>query len=458
MSKRVGYTTRRRKGAALVLVCILLGLVCIAVAFSVDVARIQLTQLELQSAADAAARAGAEAMARGVGHPSSSSIMDANVRAEIEMVAALNYAGGDAVDLSLSNDIEFGRTSSGSGGTTFNANTDGSFDMQTDSVRVKSEIATFPLVFGAFVGRDNVVTQQSGAAMIEQRDIVLVLDKSTSMLRLDAGSYPVADYNDNLYQLQDDLFGENDHFYPADDDDDDSSGGSHTEFVTDSSSTFMLSRTQALKLAVLRFRQEIDRSHCREKLGMVSYAKFANVPENAPLAPGPVNILSGLSSHIYDSIVGDGETKSSPSSPYDQHPDERNASALEDESNGYANFDYNYLRMRWAERTNIADGIDKGVQVLFGPGRRSHATPILIVMTDGVHNESGTPEDSATAAIAAHPNLKIYTITFGAGANQSSMQSVANIGRGQHFHAGSVDDLIAAYVQIAKAAGVTLVE
>ena len=58
---------RQRKGAALIMLCLLLGLIFIAIAFSVDVARVQLTQLELQGAADAAARAGAEAMSRGIG-------------------------------------------------------------------------------------------------------------------------------------------------------------------------------------------------------------------------------------------------------------------------------------------------------------------------------------------------------------------------------------------------------
>ena len=60
--------------------------------------------------------------------------------------------------------------------------------------------------------------------------------------------------------------------------------------------------------------------------------------------------------------------------------------------------------------------------------------------------------------MAMHPNLKIYTISLGAGANQASMQVVANIGHGKHYHAANVNDLISAYVELARTSGVTLIE
>ena len=444
---------RRRKGAALIMLCLLLGLIFIAIAFSVDVARVQLTQLELQAAADAAARAGAEAMARGVGDGTSTRSADAAIRAEIAMVAGLNRAGGSAVSLDHAAEIEFGDGIQ-TGGSSFLAAGNGTLANGSNAVRVKTSIDNYPIVFGPFVGGTTVSPNQSGAAMVQERDIVLVLDKSSSMLTLDAGSYSITDYNANLAQLQEDLFLSDDAYHPSGPL---STSSLHTEFVA-SSGTYQLSRMQALKLAVLRFRQEVDRSRGNEQLGLVAYAGFANEPSNAPTAPGTVDIAAGLPAFVYDAIVGDGSTKSDTASPYGQDIDERNAAALEDESNGYDNFDFNYLSMRWAQRTNIADGIEKGVNVLYGPGRRASATPILVVMTDGVHNTSGSPQTSASAAMVAHPNLRICTVTFGTGADQSTMHSIANTGNGYHYHANDVDELITIFTDLATKAGVTLIE
>ena len=114
--------------------------------------------------------------------------------------------------------------------------------------------------------------------------------------------------------------------------------------------------------------------------------------------------------------------------------------------------------MRHKGWTNIVDGIDAGTETLFSGGHRDFATPVLIVLTDGRHTEDGTPEDAAAAAIAAHPNLLIYTITFGDGARQAPMIAVANTGNGRHVHANNVNDLIAVFEDFAKSAGVALVE
>ena len=423
-----------RKGAALILVAFLLGLVFIAVAFSVDVARIQLAEMELQSAADAAARAGAEAMARGVGDSPGTS--DAAVREEINMIVGMNPVQGTNIQLNLADDIEFGETVAGPGGApVFKPTANGQVNELTDSVRVSPSIDSFPIIFGAFVGTNSVNTHQAGAAMVQQRDIVVVLDKSTSMFQRDAGTIDVDDYDHRLRNIEDDLFSENDGRYPE------------TEFV-ESDGELQLTRRQALKLAVAKFRQEIDKSRGNEKLGLVTYSKVADRPSEAKTSPGKIKLDENIPPYIRDQIVGDGVTKGS----------EKNASALEGEETGYANFDFNYLSMRWVGSTHIADGIEKGVEVLFGPGRRPHATPILILMTDGRHNRSGTPEGSATASVTAHPNLRIYTVSFGAGASQDPMKTVASTGRGKHYHANDVTELVNVFAELAQTAGVTLIE
>ena len=437
---------RRRKGAALIMLCLLLGLIFIAIAFSVDVARVQLTQLELQAAADAAARAGAEAMSRGVGDGASNSAADAAIRAEVAMVAGLNRAGGAAVSLNNSTEIEFGDGTQ-TGGSSFLASGGGTLTTGNNAVRVRTSIEDYPIVFAPFVGGATVSPNQSGAAMVQPRDIVLVIDKSASMLTFDAGSYPIADYDTHLVELQEDLF-------RVTDDDDDSTS---KEFQV-SGSNFQLSRIQALKLAVLRFRQAIDQTRGSERLGLVAYSTAADGTNNAPTAPGPVDVTNGLTAYVHDAIAGGGITEDQKANPQNYQLNDENAAALDDESNGYDNFDFNYLGIRWGQGTNVADGIDKGISALFGPGRRNTATPILIVMTDGAHNAVGSPESTASAAIVAHPNLKIYTISLGADADQAAMRTIAKIGSGRHYHANDADELISVFVDLATKAGVSLIE
>ena len=135
---------------------------------------------------------------------------------------------------------------------------------------------------------------------------------------------------------------------------------------------------------------------------------------------------------------------------------ERYASALESHDTNYANFDLDYLGMRRRGATNIVAGIEKGVEILYGPGRRGYAVPVLILMTDGIHNQSGDPKTTAENMKLAHPELLIYTITFGQGAEKTAMIDVATAGGGTHHHANDVNDLVDVFRELATSAGVTL--
>lgn len=441
-----------RRGAALVLIVFLLVVFLIAVAFSVDLARVQLAQLELQSTADIAARAGAEAIARGVGDPVDNSITDADVRAEIEMVSELNRTGGAPVMLAPADDIVFGYGTDMPTGYEFTET--GSFSSVTDAVRVKPQLPDFPLFFGAFLGTTSFDLSRQASAIVQERDIVLILDRSASMLDHDAGVIHTSNYPPNLMSLRDDMFGPGDRYFP---------GGSranserYSEFEI-TGAVIHLSKMQALQLAVYRFRQAIDQSRGHEKLGLVTYAEFADSPIEADPAPGMVDIDAGLSAMVRDAIVLDGITKAHDSSPY-RHIDERYAASLE-AGPYYNNFDYNVLAMRWCEQTNISDGIDKGTDVLFGAGRRAFATPILILMTDGRHtkDESGTPEARLATELALHPEMEFYAISFGDNADKDLMEDLADLADGEWYHANDVSTLVDAFEEIARTAGVTLIE
>ena len=130
------------------------------------------------------------------------------------------------------------------------------------------------------------------------------------------------------------------------------------------------------------------------------------------------------------------------------------------------NLSFNYTdttsfvtQLRANGMTNIGMGIDDGVTVLMDPSRhRQVARPVLVVMTDGQHNQNRDPEAAARQAMAAHPNLLIHTVTFSPGADRGRMQRVAAIGNGRHHHAADLDQLRAVFEEIARTAGTSLVE
>lgn len=99
--------------------------------------------------------------------------------------------------------------------------------------------------------------------------------------------------------------------------------------------------------------------------------------------------------------------------------------------------------------TNIGDGILAGITALSDPVyRRPWATPVVIVLTDGVHNYGTSPY---SAAYTAKDNkVTVYSITFSDEAEQWLMEDVAEIAGGQHYHAIDAAQLQAAFKEIAS--------
>lgn len=84
--------------------------------------------------------------------------------------------------------------------------------------------------------------------------------------------------------------------------------------------------------------------------------------------------------------------------------------------------------------TNIGGGISEGAAALMSsPARRAGAAKVLVVMTDGIHNTGLEPILAAQSA--ASSGIMIFTVTFSDEANQTTMQQVAAIGNGRHYHA-----------------------
>jgi Mg-chelatase subunit ChlD len=100
--------------------------------------------------------------------------------------------------------------------------------------------------------------------------------------------------------------------------------------------------------------------------------------------------------------------------------------------------------------TNITDGITKGISVATGSGNRSatdsEVERLMVLMTDGLHNQGVGPQTKITALNNA--NIRVIAITFGADADTENMQAIAEACRGKHYHAPNGATLQQIFTQI----------
>lgn len=109
----------------------------------------------------------------------------------------------------------------------------------------------------------------------------------------------------------------------------------------------------------------------------------------------------------------------------------------------------NHSQTYWGGATNIGGGMRVGAQTLADAARaRPWAARVMIVLTDGIHNE-GVGPITVAREIAAQ-KVTIFTITFSNEADQSRMRRVAEIGSGKHIHATSGEQLMEAFEEIAR--------
>lgn len=127
--------------------------------------------------------------------------------------------------------------------------------------------------------------------------------------------------------------------------------------------------------------------------------------------------------------------------------------------------------------TNMGGGMQKAIAELTSSRARTNATKIMLLLTDGNANvdaagnaglneddlEAGAAYARAQAYAAEAAGIRIIAVSVGAEANQVLMEDVAEIGKGEHFHAsGSISDyslqLAQIFHTIAGGAATTLIE
>lgn len=99
--------------------------------------------------------------------------------------------------------------------------------------------------------------------------------------------------------------------------------------------------------------------------------------------------------------------------------------------------------------TNIGGGMYEGLYAVTESGlTRPHASRVIILMTDGVHNYGTSPTTADNSV--ANAGVTLFAITFSDEADQDLMQEVAEKCGGEHFHAIDGEQLKEAFKEIAR--------
>ncbi len=100
--------------------------------------------------------------------------------------------------------------------------------------------------------------------------------------------------------------------------------------------------------------------------------------------------------------------------------------------------------------TAIGDGMTTGLPpIVSGEAARPFAAKTIVVLTDG-ENNNGQDPGAAVEEILGQYAVTIHTVTFTLGADQTAMKSVAEAGRGRHYHADDGNALISIFEEIAN--------
>lgn len=341
MNRRI--RSRQRRGAMLILILVMLIGFMATVAFSVDIAHMHLSRSELRSATDAAAKAASQELSR--------TFDQSQAIAKGKEIARANLVNGDGLLLADS-DFQFGRSELNDSTNRFQFTAAG---RPLNSVRVTGRRTTgspsgsIPLFFGNVLGFSQFEPQISAAATYIERDVVLVVDRSGSMIG--------------------------------------------TKFTQ-------------LRQAIDVFATTLNTTPVEESVGLASYNDRAS--QDVQLTSNLGEIVAGLAS------------------------------------------------LRIGGLTSISRGMAAGELIMSQSRDADFVERTMIVMTDGRHNRG--PEPRTVARSLAANGVKIHTITFGAGADQTRMREVATIGGGKHFHALSAAELQAAYREIALTLGTVISE
>ncbi len=334
----------KRRGAMIIVVMLAMVVLLVMTVLAVDVAYMQLVRTELRTAADAASRAGTEALAR-------TQSVKAATDAALD-TASKNLVAGKPLKLSAG-DIEFGSAlAQGNGSFTFSPGI-----APVNSVRVlgrrtaDSPSGSVDLFLGGIMNQPTFSPEAPAISTSVVRDISLVLDRSGSMKR-----------NNKIGDL---------------------------------------------KVAVNVFLNVLESTRAEERVSLASYSTTGTKDVN----------MTSRFDRIRSVVNG----------------------------------------MPARGTTAIGQGLAIGKHSLFNDrGSRAFSEKVIVLLTDGIENRAPTVRDVMPDVLSA--NIKVFTITFGSGADQSLMRKVARATGGQHFHAPTGDALKEIFETVAESLAVVMIE
>ena len=400
----------RRRGSVLGLMAIILPVLAILAAFCVNIAHMQLTRTELMVATDAAARSGGRAF-------SEEQDID-TAKTAAAATAALNNVNNEPLQLEMSdgsNEMEFGnatRPNGSSGRFVFNkvavANIlDGSAMVSAFRVHGRRDSGSLSgnvrMVIPGLLGQDYFETDMDSVAMQVDRDIALVLDRSGSM---------------GWYTFE----------WP---------NGTNPFNTT----TMNAAVDAGIMNKNRRGRYSYTSGNNSDTFQMWAWTEHYGLP-NPPTLPWD-DLVAAVDAfvNVLESTVQNEQLSLSSYSTYGS-------------LDKYLQTDYSVITNKIATlypsgNTGIGRGMEMGRDTFLDQAARPFAAKTMVVMTDGIHNTGVDPVTIATQLMASY-NLTIHSVTFGAGADQALMQSVASIGGGRHYHTNTGAELVAIFEQIAN--------
>ncbi len=401
-----------RRGSVMAITAVILPILAILAAFAINAAHMQLTRTELAIATDASARAAGRAF-------SEIQSVDSAVDAAIA-TAALNSVNGDPLRVrggDSDNEIEFGITTQ-EGGTNsryiFNklATSEVRAGTVASAIRVTGKRLTgslsgdVPLIIPGLLNANRFETQYNSVAMQVDRDISMILDRSGSMEEVD---FDWA-WNENPFSWDAIQWAVGEGIV----DRRWSGGGWRYYYAAGQTPT--------------TYQQHL----------------YENYFDKGPAPQTPWQDLVRAVDAFFDVLEGTSQEEQVSLASYSTHA--TLDTLLEKDHQIVRN---KVRQLQTGGMTAIGKGMQEGIQGLIDARARPFAAKTMVVMTDGIQNQSPWAEDIASSLVANNL-LTIHTVTFGEGANQSTMQEVAAIGGGKHYHAATGADLVRIFEEIAN--------
>jgi Flp pilus assembly protein TadG len=367
----------------------------IIAAMTVDFAYMQLIRTELRTAADAAAKAGAEALARTQNGD--------QARAAAVQYAALNKVGNRPYAISTS-DVTLGRvTGQANGSWTFTANA-----TPPNSVRVNAKVgnggttSAIPTFFAPALGYAPFATSSQATAGQQTVEVCLCIDRSGSMMFDMSGT-------DWSYPSPNPLLNPS-HHYPD---------SMFRNYCSPPQTT--ASRWAVMRSAVAIFLNEAGAFPYPPRTSLVTWSSSITLPYFPGTSYSLVDTDYGLPAE-----AGFNWTT--------------NRSAIE---NSLATRSANAI----AGGTTMSAGIDRAVSVLTGANSLPLSNKIIILLTDGQWNAGRNPVEAAQDA--ANAGIKIHCVSM-ITSSQQTLTDVAGVTGGLYYATSNSAQLQTAFRELAR--------